>query len=260
VSSNSALSVTAFGADNRAHINGTLAAGQTVTITYTLKVHAADKLGDSVLANFLMKPTDPPPTSPACLPTDPQLPTCTSNPVGLLAVTKTVDPKNFSDVQAGDTLTYTLMFTNVGKGAVTVDYTDHLAGVLDDATLVADPKASSSVLSASAVASGAFRITGSLPGGQTVTVVYQVKTKAYDQQGDHKLGNFLDPTGHGIASECVSTDPLCTANSVTPPSPAAPPLASTGNDTQAELTLATLLLGAGAMLSMAGIRRRRRTN
>ncbi|MCU1658871.1 MAG: hypothetical protein JWO57_3527 [Pseudonocardiales bacterium] len=259
-SSNPALSVTSFGPNHRTTITGTLAPGQTVTITYTLKVHAANKLGDSILANFLMKPTDPPPTSPNCLPTDPQLPTCTSNPVGLLAVTKTVDPKSFSDVQAGDTLTYTLTFTNVGKGAVTVDYTDHLAGVLDDATLVADPKASSSVLSASAVTSGAFRITGSLPGGQTVTVVYQVKVKAYDQQGDHKLGNFLDPTGHGIASECVSTDPLCTANPVPPPSPAPPPLASTGNDTQAQLILATLLVGAGALLSMAGIRRRRRTN
>ncbi|MCU1659132.1 MAG: hypothetical protein JWO57_3788 [Pseudonocardiales bacterium] len=255
VSSDQALSVTSFGTDNRAHITGTLQPGQTVTITYTLTVHAANHLGDSILANFLLKPTDPPPTSPKCTPTDPQKPDCTSNPIGTLTVAKTVNPANFSQVKSGDTLTYTLTFHNVGKGAVGVDYTDHVAGVLDDADLTSEPTASDNALSTSAVTGAKFRVTGTLAGGQTVTVTYQVKVKPYAAQGDHKLDNFLAQTGHGIAAECVSADPLCTDNPVPPP--AQPPLAQTGTNPQLQLALAGLLLGAGALLTIAGYRRRR---
>jgi LPXTG-motif cell wall-anchored protein len=94
-----------------------------------------------------------------------------------------------------------------------------------------------------------------LAGGQTVTVTYQVKVKPYAAQGDHKLDNFLAQTGHGIAAECVSADPLCTDNPVPPP--AQPPLAQTGTNPQLQLALAGLLLGAGALLTIAGYRRRR---
>ncbi|HKC27034.1 MAG TPA: hypothetical protein VKB75_03385, partial [Jatrophihabitans sp.] len=258
-SSDPALSVTPFGPDHRAAITGTLAAGQTVTVTYRLKVDTPDN-GDGILANFLQKPSDPPPTSPTCAPSDPQHPDCTANPVGVLAVTKTVNPSDFSNVNAGDTLTYTLTFRNTGAGAATVDYTDRIAGVLDDASLSAAPHASNGSLSISSIQSGAFRVTGSVAGGQTITVTYQVKVKPYDEQGDHRLDNFLTPTGaHGVDA-CVSTNPMCTSNPVPAPSGgnnSGGGTSFTGGDWRSELILAGLLLGAGGLLLLAGRRNRR---
>jgi uncharacterized repeat protein (TIGR01451 family) len=256
-SSDPALAVTDFGADNRSAITGTLAAGQTVEVTYALKVNDPDD-GDTILANFIQKPSDSPPTSPDCTPSDPGLPDCTSNPVGALAVTKTVDPANFSNVHPGDTLTYTLTFHNTGKGTARVDYTDRMTGVLDDAVLVSGPNASDSALTTGSLSGGSLRITGTLGADQTVRIVYAVKVKAYDDQGDHQLDNFLQPTGaHGVDS-CVSTDPLCTSNPV--PSAAGGSgsgTANTGSDTRAALVLGALLLGAGGLLSLLGVRRRR---
>ncbi len=258
--SDPALTATPFGPDHRSAVTGTLAAGQTVTVTYVLKIDDLDQ-GDSILANFLQKPTDPAPTSPDCQPADAQLPDCTSNPIGDLAVSKTVDPQNFSQVEPGDTLTYTLTFYNTGKGAYPVDYTDHMAGVLDDATLVSGPAASAAALTASDLSGGSFEVTGTLGAGQTVRVTYAVKVKSYDEQGDHQLANFLQQTGEPAAETCASTDPLCTAN----PVPAAAHSgsgspAATGADTRATLVLGGLLLGAGGLLSLLGVRRRRRVS
>jgi uncharacterized repeat protein (TIGR01451 family) len=257
-SSDAALTATAFGADKRSAIAGTLAAGQSVTVTYALKIDDPDH-GDSILANFLQNPTDPPPTSPDCTPTDAQVPDCTANPVGDLAVSKTVNPRNFSKVEPGDTLTYTLTFHNTGKGTYLVDYTDRMAGVLDDATLVSGPDASDRALTAGDLSGGSLPITGTLGAGQTVRITYQVKVKAYGDQGDHELGNFLQPTGaHGVDS-CVSTDPLCTDNPV--PSVAqggnGGGTANTGSNTGKTLLVGALLLGAGGLLSLLGVRRRR---
>jgi uncharacterized repeat protein (TIGR01451 family) len=257
-SSDAALTATAFGADKRSAIAGTLAAGQSVTVTYALKIDDPDH-GDSILANFLQNPTDPPPTSPDCTPTDAQVPDCTANPVGDLAVSKTVNPRNFSKVEPGDTLTYTLTFHNTGKGTYLVDYTDRMAGVLDDATLVSGPDASDRALTAGDLSGGSLPITGTLGAGQTVRITYQVKVKAYGDQGDHELGNFLQPTGaHGVDS-CVSTDPLCTDNPV--PSVAqggnGGGTANTGSNTEKTLLVGALLLGAGGLLSLLGVRRRR---
>jgi hypothetical protein len=187
------------------------------------------------------------------------LPDCTANPVGDLAVSKTVNPKNFSKVEPGDTLTYTLTFHNTGKGTYAVDYTDRMAGVLDDATLVSGPDVSDSALTAGDLSGGSLRITGTLGADQTVRITYQVKVKAYDAQGDHELGNFLRPTGaHGVDS-CVSTDPLCTDNPVpSAVSGGGGGTANTGGNTERTLLLGALLLGAGGLLSLLGVRRRRR--
>jgi hypothetical protein len=187
------------------------------------------------------------------------MPDCTSNPVGDLAVTKTVDPTNFSNVQPGDTLTYTLTFHNTGKGAYPVDYTDRMTGVLDDAVLVSGPDASDSALTAGDLSGGSLRITGTLGADQTVRIAYKVKVKAYDDQGDHELDNFLQPTGaHGIDG-CVTTDPLCTDNPVPPAaSGGGGGTANTGGNTERTLLLGALLLGAGGLLSLLGVRRRRR--
>jgi hypothetical protein len=103
-----------------------------------------------------------------------------------------------------------------------------------------------------------LRITGTLDGGQTVRVTYEVKVKAYDAQGDHELDNFLQPTGARGVDSCVTTDPLCTDNPV--PSAASGGgggTANTGSNTERTLLLGALLLGAGGLLSLLGVRRRR---
>ncbi|MDT4949984.1 MAG: hypothetical protein QOJ37_2579, partial [Pseudonocardiales bacterium] len=68
--------------------------------------------------------------------------------------------------------------------------------------------------------------------------------------------NVATATGAGVEGATVTSNQgqASVAVHATP----APPLASTGNETQQELTLVGLLLGAGCVLSLAGARRRRR--
>lgn len=253
------LEATEFGSDNRSHITGSLPAGATVTVTYQLTVKAADELGDGVVANFLLKPGDPPPSSPECEPTSEQNPDCTVNPVGKLKVSKIVDPKTGTTVSPGDTLHFTLSFENVGKGAIPVDYVDDMTGVLDDATVTTQPVASNQALTVTKVTDGTVGITGSLQGGQKVIVTYAVTTKPWAQQGDHVMENYLDPVGDIREPRCVSTDPLCTRNPIAEPpvTPVTPPgLAFTGTELVGPgIALALMLLALGGGLLV--VRRRR---
>ncbi|HLT60323.1 MAG TPA: hypothetical protein VK020_03980, partial [Microlunatus sp.] len=47
--------LTVLDADDQYTVQGTLAAGQTVTVSYVVEVRAADDQGDGVLANFLTR-------------------------------------------------------------------------------------------------------------------------------------------------------------------------------------------------------------
>jgi hypothetical protein len=75
-------------------------------------------------------------------------------------------------------------------GAAKLDYTDHMAGVLDDATLIGTPKGSAGV-TVSGPTKGTLHITGQVAAGATATVTYKVKVKDYADQGNHHLGNFV---------------------------------------------------------------------
>jgi hypothetical protein len=108
-----------------------------------------------------------------------------------LAVTKSSDPAPGTTVTAGQTLTYTLTFDHGGSGPASVDYTDHLDDVLDDATF-------GSILSTGGlnvtVEDGNLRIQGSITAD--TTVVYTVVVKA-SGRGDNELRNVLAP-GTGV--------------------------------------------------------------
>ncbi|MFF0451080.1 SpaA isopeptide-forming pilin-related protein [Streptomyces sp. NPDC004609] len=265
VASDDALTVSRDG--NRIRITGELKPKQTVTVSYTVKVNPTGKRGDNVLANYLLAPSQKPPTEPVCEPGKGKLPDCTTNPVGDIAPAKSVDPKSGTPVDDGQVLTYTLSFTNTGRGPAPVDYTDPLAGVLDDAAWVGSVTASDG-LTVTGPAGSTLLITGTVAPDQTATVTYQVKVKAHGNQGDHKLRNFLTLTGQKPPAECVTGNPLCTENPTDPPAtpeperPAAPEserpggfLPNTGAQITATVLAAALLLGFGGWMVMRSRRR-----
>ena len=104
-----------------------LANGESSTVTYTFTYRAT---GNRVLDNS------------ACLPApEAQDPAAACDTVSVpgsgLVHRKSVDPASGTPVEVGDTLTYTLTFDNTaGPAAATVDTTDDLSAVLDDATFV----------------------------------------------------------------------------------------------------------------------------
>ena len=263
--SNAALAVSAV-SGGRFTITGTLAAGQEATVTYTAVVNPDGARGDDVLGNFLVNPGDPAPAS--CTPTNSQRPDCTTNPVGSITVVKASNPPSGATVEPGGQITYTLTFTNSSAlGAASVDHTDHLDDVLDDAALTGVPTSSSGALSAT-IEGTSIRVTGSLAPGQTVTVTYIVTLKPYNEQGNHQLNNIVAPTGQPPV--CAPGSGLCTTHvanqAITPPPPPAttPPttpepgqLPATGGDTTPLLQLTVLLAGLGLVLVATSRRRRR---
>jgi uncharacterized repeat protein (TIGR01451 family)/fimbrial isopeptide formation D2 family protein/LPXTG-motif cell wall-anchored protein len=236
--------------DGKLSITGTLKPGQSAMVTYGVQVNARGSLGDKSLGNYLLDPGAKPRTE--CVTGEDS----TCNPVGEISMVKTVDPKDGSKVEVGDKLTYTLTFTNTGKGAGTVDAVDDLTDVLDDAALVAGTgKVSDPALTV--VDKGSrFRIRGTLAGGQSVAVVYTIKVKAYGDQGNHALLNFLTGPNPPRVSQtkCTSGDPLCTDNPVKRPEVAGGSLANTGGPALGFLIGGLILVVSGGFL----LRRRRR--
>ena len=159
--------------------SGTLPAGQSATITYTLTYTGA---GDHQLDNSACVPV-----SEALDPAD----TCrsVSVPGSGLRHDKSVDPASGTAVQVGQVLTYTLTFENVGPVPATVNSSDDLSDVLDDAQLVGAPIAGAGL---TATVNGTqLDVTGTVPAGATRTVTYQVQVRPWAAQGDHVLANAL---------------------------------------------------------------------
>jgi fimbrial isopeptide formation D2 family protein len=193
-------------------ITGSLDAGESATVTYTVTVKADGLRGDDTAANFLVRndPTTPPtpPTDPVCQPTDVQEPDCTVTPIGLLDTSKSVSAST-DPVDAGTVLTYTLTFDNQSAAAVNVDKVDDLSGVLDDATVTSEPVSSDSALSATRNGD-AITVTGQLASGQTVTITYEVTVNEEDDRGDNAADNFLLNPGDTPPTDCLPSDPNCT--------------------------------------------------
>ncbi len=268
--------ITAVVDRDQLRVEGDLAAGETATVTYQVTVRGDGERGDDVVGNVVIP--DRPPYMPApeceqeCEPFEPPF---TVHPVGELDDWKTVDPSSGTTVVAGEDLTYTLHFENIGEGPIDVSREDALAGVLDDATVTAQPVTSDDALTVTAIVDGRFGIVGTLEPGQHVTVEYAVTVNEDGARGDDSLLNALvDPGQEPPApDECAAEGERadCTVNSVVdvpepeePAAPAAPeepeepaaPLPATGG------TIATsVLIGGLALMLMGGVlmavRRRR---
>ena len=254
VASSGALTASAI-SDGRFSVTGTLAAGQTVTVSYTVTVKPDGERGDHLLANVVVPAGQDP--AGGCREGDPL---CTENPVPEIGVAKSVDPADGSTVTAGQDLTYTLTFSNTGQAAGAVELDDVISGVLDDATVTGHPTASDDALTVSDITDGRFSVTGTLAAGDTVTVGYTVTVKADGDRGDDLLANFLVATGEDPAGECLEGDPLCTENPVSRQTPQASPvprLPLTGASTFSLLALAVTAVLGGAGLYAARRRVRR---
>ncbi|MDR1079050.1 MAG: hypothetical protein LBL55_10440, partial [Propionibacteriaceae bacterium] len=114
-------------------------------------------------------------------------------PIGVVPVesAKSSVPSSTSPVVAGQEVTYTLTFAGSGGRPVTVDTTESLAGVLDDASLVSGPTSSLSSLQVGPLdANGRFSVSGTVPTGQTATVTYSVRVNP-SVTGDNQLVSVL---------------------------------------------------------------------
>ncbi|MDF2558976.1 MAG: hypothetical protein K0R99_422 [Microbacterium sp.] len=251
VSSEDVLAVSGI-VDGRFGITGTLEPGEVVTVTYQATVNADGQRGDDRLSNYLVDPDAAPPTE--CVVGDgDEYPDCTVDHVSSVVVVKSADPASGTEVAEGQQVEYTVTLRNVSTNpdaaAADVDYTDHLADVVDDATLTRGPQASTDAL-ATVVAGQTIRITGALESGDTATVTYVVTVQSWAEQGNHRLGNVVAVTGEEPI--CVDGNGLCTTHPLGEPDP----LAVTGGQ------LAVAALAAGVVLLIAGglllaIRRRR---
>ncbi len=146
-------------------ITGTVPAGQTRTVTYTVEVKPYAEQGNHVLRNAL-----------ACQPGEPQpcAPETTRHPVRRLVVTKSSDAT--ADTRQGDTVTYTVTAHNVGDGGYTdaepAVLVDDLTGVLDDATFNDD--ATADLGDDPSYDPPRVRWEGALAADETVTITYTV--------------------------------------------------------------------------------------
>ena len=194
-------------------VTGTLAAGETKTVTYSVKVNA-DVVGGVFVNNFVVPGTTPPVDPPEVC--DPATQLCTTHPVKVpgFTVAKAADPASGTNVAAGQTITYTVTGSNTGNTTLDpVVLTDDLSKVLDNAALVdGSLKATvDGVDGAAPTLSGTtLSWTGALEAGKSVVLTYQVKINDGVVGGvliNNKVtGTAKPPTGPEITPPPVTTE------------------------------------------------------
>ena len=235
--------------------SGPLAVGQSVTITYSVKIKAPDT-GDKILANVVTTPRQvngncvPPSDDPHCR---------IDTPVASYSVTKRASD---ASVAPGDRVTYTITVENTGK----VDYTAELpASFADDLSSVLDDAAYNDDATNGAIYTApVLRWAGPVAIGKAVTVTYSI-TVASPLRGDGRLDNIAttpsDPRGFSVGGCAAGAgNPSCRtltqaaivqgATLESSPPAGTPPLSGTlprtGRDLGFLVLLATFLSGAGA--------------
>ncbi|MGW4132961.1 DUF7927 domain-containing protein [Amycolatopsis japonica] len=240
---------------------GDLEIGQTATVTYSVKVTKSE--GDGKLTNVITSDTpggNCPPGS-----KDPKCGTTT--PLSSLKIKKTVDK---TEAKPGEVVTYTVTVENTGQAVVDdATFTDDLSQVLDDATFDGTAKASMGTVTYSAP-----KLTwkGELKPGEKATVTYAVTVRK-PATGDHRLRNVVTSDTPGGNCPPGSANPDCGTDTPVPPTPPNPQppekpnpqppttprppgLAVTGSPVKTMTVLAFGMLAIGALLLLAGRRRR----
>ncbi|WP_234552180.1 DUF7927 domain-containing protein [Rhodococcus qingshengii] len=194
-------------------VTGTLAAGETKTVTYSVKVNA-DVVGGVFVNNFVVPGTTPPVDPPEVC--DPVTQLCTTHPVKVpgFTVAKAADPASGTNVAAGQTITYTVTGANTGNTTLDpVVLTDDLSKVLDNAALVdGSLKATVDGVDGTAptLSGTTLSWTGVLEAGKSVVLTYQVKINAGVAGGtliNNKVtGTAKPPTGPEITPPPVTTE------------------------------------------------------
>ena len=161
--------------------SGTLAIGETKTVTYSVTVNSPDA-GDHRLKNSVV------PTTPGgrCTAANDCV---TDTPVSSFTTSKTADK---SSVDEGGVVTYTVTVTNTGQVDYTdsnpASFTDDLSQVIDDAVYNGD------ATNGATVNGNTLSWSGPLAIGATTTVTYSFTVNTPDT-GDKKLTNTVVPVG-----------------------------------------------------------------
>ena len=220
---------------------GPIGVGATVTVTYAVTILPDGEHGNNVVGNVLRQDVPAEMVCDVDANCGPPEPPVTEHLIGELDAWKTVVPGAGTTVRAGDAITYTLHFENVGTADVPVNQDDVLTAVLDDATLTGAASTSDNALVASDVVDGRLTVTGTLVPDQVVTVTYTVTVKPDGQRGDNTLGNFLVEAGAEPPATCAPADPErpdCTVNPIANTNA----MAVTGSTVTWGVVLAALLL------------------
>lgn len=205
---------------------GTLQAGQTVTITYSVTVD--DEASGVVLANTASgsaTPTTPNPSDPTGAPLtgDPIVPPAvsTEHPVigSGFTVSKSADPATGTAVDPGSVIEYTVIGTNTGDTVLDpAQISDDLSGVLSAASYNGDVDATRGDAE---VADSALSWTGTLAPGQNVVITYSVTIDA------NAGGETVTNTARGAATPRIPVDPRDPASPTTPGTQIVPPASVT---------------------------------
>ncbi|MGD9430222.1 isopeptide-forming domain-containing fimbrial protein [Arthrobacter russicus] len=178
--------------------SGTLAKGDTVTVTYKMKVNA------DIATPAEVKNTVVPGPDGGCEPG-----TCTTTTEvltpGGFTVLKSVDKQNAAP---GDLLTYTVKVTHQGDTEVTASFADDLSKVAG-ATFVAGSAAADL-----GTVTGTVNWSGTLTKGQSATVTYQMKVNA-DIMTPAEVKNTVVPGDKGTCEPggCETVTPVPTPGS-----------------------------------------------
>lgn len=183
--------------------SGNVAAGGTVTITYSVTVDTPDT-GNKVLSNTVTSTTLG--TNCASGSTDARC-TATANVAGL-SIVKTTDD---STTTPGSTVHARIVVTNTGAvGTTGSTLTDNLADVVDDAVYNADAAATSGSV---AYSSPSLTWAGNLAAGASATITYTV-TVADPDLGNRSLNSTIVSSSPG--SSCPSGNPAASCAATVP--------------------------------------------
>ncbi len=185
-------------------LQGSVPANQRVTVTYRATVKPDGQRGNNSAKNcygddcttHLISPPPPP-----------------------LALSKTADPPDGTQLTAGQQVTYTMTIDNsAGTTEAPVPYLiDDMSGLIDDMTASMSTLniSSPTVTVAPEAGNSRFAVTGSVPAGERVTVTYRATVKPDGQRGDNSARNCFATTH--CTTHPIGTPTLTFSKSSDPP-------------------------------------------